>query len=176
MEANERNKPWNKPWNEQRLIVTGFIEFSTMNNEHLDGVQLRLLIKQVDDDHPWVSYYEGGEGGQLAPSIRIGYADEKVQNDFWNRSYTIKVLPPFWLKPDQFYAFNRHMVDLVEKLSALAIEGVHNVRCWLNIRGGGGDFMTPAAQERLEETMRQPGFLELKALFEKTPRPTTLDE
>jgi hypothetical protein len=143
MEATQQNASWN----EQRFQVRGFISFSVMNKAHLDGEQLRELVKQADQQHPWISYWEGGE---RAPSINWMSQAEMQEASAWtDRSYKIEIRPPYHLKAAQVYAYNRYLCCLAEALAAMGTEGVHTVQSWFVMDGGGGSYMTPAAEQRL---------------------------
>ena len=159
MEANQHNTPWI----EQRFAVSGFVSFTSMNDALLDGEHLRTLITQVDKDYPWVCNWVGGG---RAPSINY-MSDAQMQEPrpYIDRSYKIEVRPPFNLKSEQFYAYNRYLRGLAENLAALGLEGVHSVSCWMTIGGGNASYMTPAALDRFQDTISQPGFQQLKALF-----------
>lgn len=163
MEANQHNEPWN----EQRFTVRGLINFIVMRDAHLDGDQLHELIEQVDKDNPWISYWKGGE---LAPSIRwMGQAQMQDAASWTNRNYTVDIHPSVHLKADRFYAYHRYLCTLAEKLAAMSIEGVHTVKAYLEIQGGGASYLSPAAIVSLEETLKQPGVAELRALLGRTP-------
>ncbi len=161
MEANQHNKSWN----EQCFGVQAFINFSVMNEAHLDGAHLCELIKEVDKANPWVSYWEGGS---LAPSINW-MSEAKMQDaaPWIDRNYTVEIRPTYHLKADKFYAYNRYISILAEKLAAMGLEGVHTVSARLEIQGGGASYCSPAALARLEETMKQPAAQELKALLQR---------
>lgn len=159
----------NKSWNEQRFQVEGRISFSTGSTALPNPEILSTRIRGVDQKHPWLCHYVGGKH---APSIRwMSAAIVREEGEFWDRSYTFQLRPPFDLKADQFYAYHRYLATLAELLASEAIDGVGHVHCWLKIAGGGASFMTPAAMESLERTMQQPGFQELRALCRRALRP-----
>jgi hypothetical protein len=136
-----------------------------MDDAHLDPESLRLFVKQVDKDYPWISRYVGGE---IAPSIRwMGEVEMRDKSAWTDRNYKIEIRPSFMLKAEQFYAYHRYLRCLAEKLAAMGIDGVHTVSSWMDINGGGSGYLTPAALDGLEEIMRQPAAQELKALMQR---------
>lgn len=159
MEANQHNKSWD----EQRFIVSGFISFSTLHGALLDAKRLEELIRQVDKDHPWVSYWRDG---RPAPSIGVlSSAKLEEPTPHTDRCYVIEIRPSFWLGANQFYAYNRYLCCLAQALAVMAIEGVGTVQAYMTIAGGGASYMSPAGLASLKATMQQPSFQQLKSLF-----------
>lgn len=118
-----------------RFATTGHIIFCTGCGVELDKELLVNSLLQIDDHHPWKSYYAGG-GKQLAPSMYSRHLEVQMTEDEYNgRRYQIDFRPQYWLTFGQLLAYKNYVSNLALELCRMRLPDVRSVVGGVTFKG-----------------------------------------